>query len=56
MTTRASIHIKCTHEEKEKYLTLLYLIKAKEDKSMKNIDVLLSSLETLNMFLEDEGK
>ena len=53
MTERASIHIKCTAEEKEKFLTLLYLIKAKEDKSLNNIDVINTSMENYNKILEE---
>lgn len=54
MTSRVSIHIKCNEEDKEKYLTLLYLIKAKSNKKLNNIDVIISSMEHFNNVLNEQ--
>lgn len=55
MSERASIHIKCNSEEKEQFLSLLYFLKAKDDKKLNNIDILLKSMKCYNESLNDKG-
>lgn len=55
MSERASIHIKCNSEEKEQFLSLLYFLKAKDDKKLNNIDILLKSMKCYNESINDNG-